>query len=476
MITLRVVWPLLLIPSGCRAAEGAAPAEVVCRIEKVVFDSGADEWHTYATLEVDGKRTVRWSVIPPKTWDDVPRKGSFTLERALYDELVDAVASGAFTKSGAIWTLQVSMNNHRAKVLPAVAAVLRLFQKDNWASSLKWFSSSDIPVDFFRRDQPTIDRMLRWDGGIVVGADRFYKVDVDRGMAISVSIPGMESIVDLAMRGESEPVALGRNGRGLVLGVRGAAGWSNWPLPEEVRTSSKRYLLAADENTVVLFGEGRCYRVWGKGAPREIPLKPRPECKFQLMVGGDPHRCFLRDAALYLAHDRGEWGGALLSVKLETGDWSVISDDLPVRELKVDPRGRLWAVEGINHLGHQAGILRVNEDHAWKEFARMGSYDYEITKQQNWNLPVSPLHSVAFDGKGSPHVLAEYAAIARWDGGRWQLATKGWPRQSFNGALYPIGGDFLDIARDKLAVVSMGDAGIALWDLEGDKLTRVRLR
>ncbi|MBI3857138.1 MAG: hypothetical protein HY293_15745, partial [Planctomycetes bacterium] len=210
MNSARLLSPILFVAAaGCLAKD--AP---LCRIEETVWDSGKGGWHTYAALEVRPDKSCIWTVDPPATWSDLFRTGSFQLEGAEYQELLLVLESDAFSKSGAVPTHRVFIDDHRARVPSAVAAVLDRFRKANWTSVVHWFPSPEIPVDLFKRDQPLIGDLILWGGGIIVRADRFYSLDLDRATTTALVIPGMESIGALAMRGASEEVALGRDGGG----------------------------------------------------------------------------------------------------------------------------------------------------------------------------------------------------------------------------------------------------------------------
>src|ERR1043165_188661 len=107
-------------------------------------------------------------------------------------------------------------------------------QELNGASDVQWVPSANIPVDLFKRDQPSITEMLIWGAEIVVRADRLYTVNPHRAIASPLEIPGMTSIAALAMKGKSERVALGRDEGGFVLKASGASGWRSLPLPNAV--------------------------------------------------------------------------------------------------------------------------------------------------------------------------------------------------------------------------------------------------
>ena len=60
-----------------------------------------------------------------------------------------------------------------------------------------------MDATLFRRDQPSIRHLLEWDGRMIVEADRFYLLDVERAAAVPLRLPGVEEVV-----GVSQPAVL----------------------------------------------------------------------------------------------------------------------------------------------------------------------------------------------------------------------------------------------------------------------------
>jgi hypothetical protein len=157
---------------------------------------------------------------------------------------------------------------------------------------------------------------------------------------------------------------------------------------------------------------------------------------------------------------------------LQQGLWTVVGKTFPVRELKIDSAGKLWAVEALHHLGTVSG-LRVFDGRSWDVFAFTEMDRPEKTK--NWPLPSGPFQSVAFTTAGEVFVLVDGHGIARWNQKEWRYVTKGWPRYKFMGEPYPLFANSFCLA-GSIAVVSMYDAGLALWDLKSNDVTRLTLR
>jgi hypothetical protein len=301
--------------------------------------------------------------------------------------------------------------------------------------------------DTFKADQPHVSRLFLWDGHTVAEADAFYRIDVDEEKAVRIDLPGFDLISQLAMRGTT-PVALGTKGGGRLLKLRVGKLWRDLPLPDGFADVAAPVLLAADDTTILLWN--RAGAAWS-GDGREWR-----RLSFPRLREGMPDHLLLRGDQVFLGYDRGEWGGPLLVADLENGTHEVIDSEYPVRQLSVDAKGRVWAVQGLSHVRPGQGILRVLENGAWTVFAHVPAL--------NWPLPPMSFDAMDVDAEGHPWVLGSRVGVARWDGKAWSMATGEWPRHPGSG---------LRLHNATVALIAMGDRGVALWD--GRRMRRVSL-
>lgn len=337
---------------------------------------------------------------------------------------------------------------------------------------LLWTASCDsgLEPDTFKRDQPRIDRLFAWDGGTVAEADRFYRIDVDLEKAVPIDIPGLETATHLVMRGKT-PLALGTQGARRLLKERVGTNWVDIPLPEPFAIAEGAALVAADASSIVLWKGGTCaWRKQGE-AWRLVKLPPAP-----WPTNGpytEPDHAVLQGSLLVLGVDGGEWGGALAAADLEKGSFVLVAAELPVHQLLVDGKDRIWAVQGLNHESDGRGILRVFENGSWRVFAQVG---IRGRSAMNWTLEPMSFEAMDVDPQGNPWLLGDGIGVVRWSGNGWSMATRDWPRHTFNGALYPVSASGFRLLGEDSGLVAMGDAGIALWDWRRGRLRRLSLK
>jgi hypothetical protein len=324
-------------------------------------------------------------------------------------------------------------------------------------------AEKQIDVSAFHRDQPPIGRLFRWDGRLVAEADRFYAIDVEKAVADPVQLPGGRKVIALATGPDERPLALCRQDEELILVRREDGEWRRLELPKEVRESAEDPGLCDDESSMVLLGNGKAFQL-AEGTWTSVPLKERPETA---SIRGRPNHLLLLGRKLYLGFDRGEWGGGLLLLDVKTGEWQEIKLgeglDLPIRDLTTDPQGKIWVVEGLNHLGLRQGRLSRFDGKGWKVFC-----DSSPEHTASWNLPPASLDALSFDSDCRPYLLSGELGLVRHDGEKWARVTPGWPDYMIVQGL--------QITRGGVAVIGAYDAGVMLLDLRTKRVRRVVLR
>jgi hypothetical protein len=324
-----------------------------------------------------------------------------------------------------------------------------------------------LAADLFRRDQPEINRVFGWDDQIVVSADCYYKIDLEKATASPLSFPKDHIPLALAMSGKRRPLALCRNSEGLCLILKDQDKWVNQVLPKEVRESTKGFSLVTDETSTVLINNDYCFRN-KEGQWRSVTVKKRPG-GIALIVGSQRH--LLHNNTLYVGYDAGEWGGVFLSLNLLDGEWKMlevagIGDPFhPVKDLKVDPQGRLWVASGLAHLGGVQGCLHFEDGNDWKLFA--STSNSQGAKPVNWNLAPTTMEGIAFDEKGRLYVHAQELGIVRFENDEWSQVIPGWPKDQFISSFHVTDQGFI--------VIGMPHAGVLLYDPRGNEIRRIGL-
>jgi hypothetical protein len=321
------------------------------------------------------------------------------------------------------------------------------------------------PMDasLFQRDQPVTRRVFKWDGQVIVEADRFYSLDLEQGVVAPVRLPGAREVIGLASNGPGRALALCRDSEGLALLAHENGKWDRLELPEELRRSAHAPTLCADASSVVLLGKEKLFRL-AEGGWESVALKERPETRG---FREEPSRVLLAGETLYLGFARGEWGGGLLSLELSTGEWQEVvlgrGFHLPVTDLEVGPGGTVWAVEGLAHFATREGVLHHYDGREWKMVCKSSEEG-----KNNWDLPTASLVAVSFDAEGTPYLLSGCLGLVRSEGENWTRLTPGWPEYAYVSSLY--------ITPEGVAVVGMSDAGVLLFDLRSKQARRVALR
>jgi hypothetical protein len=314
----------------------------------------------------------------------------------------------------------------------------------------------------FGRDQPTVSRLFRWNGTLVVQADIFYTMDVAAGTVAALSIPGADEVLALATMGQV-PLALCRAGHDRKLLSHSGATWTELPLPDDARASGEHAVMAGDASSLVILDGHKVRRLRGTSWTSVSMAAPPRE------VTGVPRHLVLDRDHLYVGWDEGEWGGALFVLDVGTGHWGAGPEDgTPVHDLAVDSSGAVWAALGLAHLGGIKGSLWRKDASGWTRVA--STSDARDTGSTGWNLPPDSFEAITFDAQGDPLLLTGTMGIVRREsGGTWTQRTRRWPASHY---LYVRG-----LALEgNVAVIASLDAGIWLWDLDHEEVRRIPLR
>jgi hypothetical protein len=326
----------------------------------------------------------------------------------------------------------------------------------------------------FQRGQLTNEGLTRWDGGIVVRTAPLRRLDVAAGRTDVLTVPGAAEVIGVATW-HGAAIALCRADGERYLAVKEGSGFARRELaprlrrePPESDLPAPLYLAADDSSIVVL--DGRVVH-WldenGEWHEHEIVERnPRPHRM------GIPSEALLVGRVLYLGYDRGEWGGALMVVDVETGNSDVAPSgihghDLPLRDLARAPDGKVWIVRGLAHLGLDEGELGILDGGVLATIA--ASSGAKGGKVRNFSLASSSFDAVAFDAEGRALLLTGRQGVLRREGAGWVQLTRGWPEKEY------VSVQDLELERETL-VIAMYDAGVLLWNLADGEVRRVALQ
>lgn len=283
------------------------------------------------------------------------------------------------------------------------------------------------------KPQPSVSRLFHWDGQIVaecLGPDdeerpdlppqpsrRFFTIDTRTERAAPLSLPRAGRILYLATAGPSQPLALClRDGKNVLLLCKEKGVWGDVPLPEQAIRKSM-LTVEADASDLVLLTKNEYFwrrkDHWAAGRHAEGD-------KFLADGSRADSRYVVTGGSLYRAVDCGEFGGGLYRLDLVSGKWSPAKSKAtasPVCDVKIDPQGRLWAVEGLSHMSLIEGAVWTCDSNGWKE---MVSIDHFRRRKIGWNLGYIDPHGIAFDAAGGIYVMTYAYGICRYEGRCWK--------------------------------------------------------
>lgn len=338
-------------------------------------------------------------------------------------------------------------------------------------------SPSSAP-DAFVRDQPRVRSLVGWDGRVVArigdGGGRgsaFSWIDASPPKATPVFAPGDRALVAVASAPGGDALALCREAPDRFVLFRGRPGgnWNMEVLPRDVTDAQGEPVLVTDARRVVIAANGRIVRNEGSGWTRVAVKAGSERDPFTDVLAGDDYA--LVGDEPYIAYAHGEWGGELARVNVVTGArasplrGSANDDGLPVTDLAVDGKGRLWATEGLSHMGLVAGAVRVLEGGAWRTVSAVGGFPDKPAL--NWSLPPASIDAIAFDGADRPCVLTGELGVLRYDAGRWKRLTPTWPGYVYASSLH--------VLDDKTLLIGLYDAGVLVWHLDSGAHERIAL-
>ena len=333
----------------------------------------------------------------------------------------------------------------------------------------------------------TLRRLLRWGSVIMLETERgLYQLDPEQKTAARQDTLRGRELLGVATF-QQKALALCREKSSLSLWhQQGDDSWLPIELPEVLQTSRKSLpLLIADDTTIVLLQSGSLafYR------EQQWRLSPWRREERSLV---ESKRYVISKDQLWIATNRGEWGGGLVSYDLNKELMNPAPKHfgvkaLPVTALRQNPGGSLWFSEGIQRLGlARGGLYRARGD-AWECFlysshlpphqlaiihpqegwrARIEAEREQLSQSlTEWGLAPCAIASFDFSEEGVPYVLTSRYGPVVFDGQDWTPLFSWWPYTPVVDVL---------IAGDTVFVATLR-AGVLLWDKASGELAHIEL-
>jgi hypothetical protein len=325
----------------------------------------------------------------------------------------------------------------------------------------------------------TLRRLLRWGASIMQLAPQ-QQTATRQDTLLNRELLGVATF-------QQKALALCRDKNNLSLWhQQGDDSWLPIALPEVLKTPRKSLpILIANDTTIVLLQSGSLafYR------DQQWRLSPWRREERSLV---ESKRYVLSKDQLWIATNRGEWGGGLVSYDLLQEQMNPVPAHfgvkaLPVTALRQNPGGSLWFSEGIQQLGlargglyrargdtwecflysshlpsHQLAIIHPNEGWRTRIEAERAQLSQSTT---DWGLAPCAIDSFDFSEEGVPYVLTSRYGPVVFDGQDWTPLFSWWPYTPVVDVL--IVGDTIFIATLR--------AGVLLWDKTSGELAHIEL-
>lgn len=289
-------------------------------------------------------------------------------------------------------------------------------------------------------------------------------LDLEQGLSAPVTVAGAERVARvLTWKGRRAALCAAKNE--WFIAVLDGPTPERVDLPPALRDAAPSTPpkgepnVTANNDKIVLFDGSNLHSYDGTGW-KTVTMGPRKTSSGDM---GGPNQMVLHEGSLYMAYDRGEWGGALWVVDLATGQpTKAPGPELPVRDLAVDAAGQLWVIRGLAHLGLQEGDARVLASGKWRIVVASEAKGPSI----GWDIVKEPYDAIAFDKDGKALLLTGSKGVLP-QSSRW-APVMAWPQSyMYVQDLEVVGATW---------VIATYDAGVILFDSEKKTVRRVVLR
>lgn len=321
-------------------------------------------------------------------------------------------------------------------------------------------------------------RLIPYGAGLVVESEQgFYSLDLKAKRAKK-----LEDTLGVATF-QTKPLTLRREKERYSL-------WheqEELPLPKAQLKRSAPLLLGANDSFALL--QSGFLSLYRDGTWHSSPWRQEES---SLLV---KRRFLLSKGVVYIALDRGEWGGGLWAHDITKGETKPTalpfgSRAEPATDIKQNPGGSLWLTRGksVAHLA-KGGLYRSLDGVSWECFLYVSPWDmlslvarqeseaaeslFEEERQRisqsrtSWGLEPTSLRALSFGQDGAPHVLSVRHGPVRFDGERWTPIFPWW-RSTLVVDLF--------ITDKDVVVIATHDSGVLFWDRPNDLLEHIELK
>lgn len=312
------------------------------------------------------------------------------------------------------------------------------------------------------RDQARLELLSRWGDRIVAISDRVFELDLGKGLATPVQVPGIEKVQFVA--GDSVRFAVGVTAGKVMLRRETSSGWADVALPSK--------LAAAVGKPVLRLGASgdRVALLWVTIQETKPPKLERGlaffdgakwlELTIEPGAQGLPKYLELHGGRWYVGYSRGEWGGSLWQLDEAKGALKEIPfDHLPIVGLA--SRGSsLFVGSGLAHMGLlDASVRELRADGTWKDLV-------SSAKALGWPKPGS-LEGLDLDEEGRLIAVSGTLGLLRLEKGVMTSLGMEWPADH-------VYADGLVVTKEAY-VVGTFDSGVVVAKRAGKTWKRIAL-
>ena len=330
--------------------------------------------------------------------------------------------------------------------------------------------AESFPLKLFQaeRDQPTLQKLFRWDNRIIAQAgELFFEIDPTNGTATLIHFAGSRSMHSLTTA-LGKPFALGGYDFRQDLFYRsGKNDWDWIRVPQEEGKEDRYFRIVGDEKRLLFLGQKSLKIFDGKKWYYQAYYN-QPKFRFR-----NSDACVLWSGNVYYGMDRGEFGGGFYKLDLFTGVWVEVAGTLPkystapgelaygsdmllrnVTDICLTPDGNMKIICGCSHMGFFYGqIVRNSGDGLESELLIHRS----ITNK-NWAYKAASFEAIQFNKNGEQILLTSNLGLLAYRSNKWVRLTPQW-----NDHVYLT--SFL-ILNDEQYLIGTFDAGLVVVDLK----------
>lgn len=233
------------------------------------------------------------------------------------------------------------------------------------------FFSAAQKFDNLKVEQPLISDLFLWGNHILAEtvhdtANKYYYIDSLTNRLLKLEIEDNSKIIHVAQSNSFLFAITKKNGHlNLLSKEKRKTFWLKQELLIKSNAIDNAKFVATDNLLVLVTSEIIHYKLFNstwKSIEISKLIKLHPESDRL------PRHCLLKDDALYLGYDNGEWGGSLIEIPFSVGDDIVFkTGNLILNEnivaINYSKDSILWIATGLSHLGlAKSGIYKYQND------------------------------------------------------------------------------------------------------------------